>query len=96
MTDEQYEAMMKKLDRILTILDASPRKRKGMRIVKRSSEPQPGASLDTWLDWRDSERKWGRKGGDTALASIALASGYPLSTIKKKSAERSAQRRRKV
>ncbi|MDQ2997463.1 MAG: hypothetical protein M3R61_10455 [Chloroflexota bacterium] len=52
-------------------------------------EPQPGDTIDAVLDWRDAERKRGRR---HTLEALAQKSGLSLSTLKKHSALRKARK----
>lgn len=51
-------------------------------------EPKHGDTIDTWLDWRETERRRGRRGRYLTLEHIAKEGGFSLSTLKKRSAER--------
>src|SRR5207247_518968 len=54
-------------------------------VPRRPQKPQQGDSLDTWLDWRDTQRKRGRK---VRLEDIAAEGEFSINTVKKRSAER--------
>jgi hypothetical protein len=50
-----------------------------------TTKPQMGDSVDAWLDWRDAERKSGRR---WTLDQLVKESGWSISTFKKQSASR--------
>jgi hypothetical protein len=87
--NEPERTMMGKLDRIIELLEqlitqTAPRVRK-MREPSPDRQPTRSASVETWLDWREDERK---RGNRVTLDTIAARSQYSISTIKKKSMAR--------
>ena len=86
-----YQGLMRQ-DRLLPSIETIPYQEEFAAIYAdipdapaEPTRPQPGDSIDVWLDWRAAERKRRRR---WTLDYIAKESGFSISTVKKHSSER--------
>lgn len=91
MTDEQARQILEKLDYIIELLDAYGIARQQHKRGPKM-KPELGASIDEWLDWRESQRRQGRRGSDLTLDRIAEEGGFSVSTLRKRSAIRAQKK----